>query len=152
MEERNYPITRATWSWLLCACPVISKQESKKVKVKGTAPQLFISKALKGMPCKNKRRKTSSVQSFTILSVWIHMGPVMGSGFCLWGKRRVWDMVLGLVNIRPAAQSLHIGREGLTEPLAFHRPCVCCWECFHSILFKEGAFWPDLTSKKFKFS
>ena len=98
----------------------------------------------------SKRRKTSSVQSCRSTQAWLwEVGFVFGER----GGCETWSWALQTTaDHRPAAQSLHVGREGSTEPPASHRLCICCWQCFHSSLFKEGAFWPDLTSKKFKFS
>ena len=129
MEDRNHPITQVTWFCLLWACLVISKQRSKKV---------------------SKRRKTSSVQSCRSTQAWLwEVGFVFGER----GGCETWSWALQTTaDHRPAAQSLPVGREGPSEPPASHRLCICCWQCFHSILFKEGAFGPDLTSKKFKFS
>ena len=129
VEDRNHPITQVTWFCLLWAYLVISKQQSKKV---------------------SKRRKISSVQSCRSTQAWLwEVGFVFGER----GGCEMWSWALQTAAEPQAGSTVLTRRQGGADwTSSSHRLCIHCWQCFHSILFKEGAFWPDLTSKKFKFS
>lgn len=98
----------------------------------------------------SKRRKISSVQSCRSTQAWLwEVGFVFGER----GGCEMWSWALQTAAEPQAGSTVLTRRQGGADwTSSSHRLCIRCWQCFHSILFKEGAFWPDLTSKKFKSS